>query len=345
MISMLDIRRGLYPATEPFRTGRLRVSDLHELHFEECGNPTGRPALVLHGGPGGAIAPYMRQGHDPAKYRIILFDQRGCGKSTPFASTEENTTWHLVADMEALRVHLGIERWQIVGGSWGSTLALAYAESFPDRVNGLILRGIFTVTRAEVQWFYQFGASAIFPEEFAAFQAPIPVEERGDMIEAYYRRLTGADFEQRRVCARAWSRWEGATASLLPNTAQVNAFEADDFSASLAMIECHYFRNGGFFEKDGWLLDHADRIRHIPGVLIQGRYDMVTPMFALDALSRKWPEAHLEIIPDAGHIGTEPGIAAAMVRSTDRFATLPLRPTTEANPARALCNQQRKETK
>lgn len=314
-------RRPLYPAIEPYRSGRLRVSPRHEIHFEECGTPEGQPALVLHGGPGGGISPFLRQGHDPARYRIILFDQRGCGQSTPFAALEENTTWDLVADIEALRRHLGVERWQVVGGSWGATLALSYAVSHPERVSALILRGVFTLRRAEVDWFYEEGgASMIFPEAFAAYQAPIPPEERHAMVAAYHRRLTGPAGAVRAEAARAWTLWEARTISLLPDAAREAAWEAGGYAEAFARIENHYFHHRGFFAQDGWLLDQAHRLAGIPGAILQGRYDICTPVQTAHELALRWPEARLEIIPDAGHTGTEPGLADAMVRATDEFA-------------------------
>lgn len=314
-------RRGLYPEITPYRSGRLRVSDLHEIYYEECGNPAGKPALVLHGGPGGGIAPFLRQGHDPAKYRIILFDQRGCGQSTPHASLVDNTTWHLVADIESLRQHLGVKRWQVVGGSWGSTLALSYALRHPDRVSELVLRGIFTIRKSEIDWFYQTGADQIFPDAWEDYLSVIPAEERGDLVAAYYRRLTGPDDAERQKAARAWSLWEGVTLSLLPNPLREKAFAADHYAAAMAAIECHYFVNGAFFDHDGWIIANAGRLREIPAVLIQGRYDVCTPARTAWDLHRAWPEAQLVMVPDAGHTGTEPGIADAMVRATDGFAS------------------------
>lgn len=314
-------RRGLYPEITPYRSGRLRVSDLHEIYYEECGNPAGKPALVLHGGPGGGIAPFLRQGHDPAKYRIILFDQRGCGQSTPHASLVDNTTWHLVADIEVLRQHLGVKRWQVVGGSWGSTLALSYALRHPDRVSELVLRGIFTIRKSEIDWFYQTGADQIFPDAWEDYLSVIPAEERGDLVAAYYRRLTGPDDAERQKAARAWSLWEGVTLSLLPNPLREKAFAADHYAAAMAAIECHYFVNGAFFDHDGWIIANAGRLREIPAVLIQGRYDVCTPARTAWDLHRAWPEAQLVMVPDAGHTGTEPGIADAMVRATDGFAS------------------------
>ncbi len=314
-------RRGLYPEITPYRSGRLRVSDLHEIYYEECGNPAGKPALVLHGGPGGGIAPFLRQGHDPVKYRIILFDQRGCGQSTPHASLVDNTTWHLVADIEVLRQHLGVKRWQVVGGSWGSTLALSYALRHPDRVSELVLRGIFTIRKSEIDWFYQTGADQIFPDAWEDYLSVIPAEERGDLVAAYYRRLTGPDDAERQKAARAWSLWEGVTLSLLPNPLREKAFAADHYAAAMAAIECHYFVNGAFFDHDGWIIANAGQLREIPAVLIQGRYDVCTPARTAWDLHRAWPEAQLVMVPDAGHTGTEPGIADAMVRATDGFAS------------------------
>jgi proline iminopeptidase len=316
---MVTDRSCFYPEIQPYARGRLQVSKRHEIYYEECGNPLGKPAVVLHGGPGGGISPFLRKMHDPQAYRIIVFDQRGCGQSTPHAELEENTTWDLVADMEKLRVLLKIERWQVVGGSWGATLALAYAETHPGRVTELIVRGIFTVRKSEIDWFYQQGASALFPDEWEGYVAPIPPDERHDMIAAYHRRLTGADPEVQIACARAWSQWEGATLSLLPDQKRVSEFGADRFALAFARIECHYFKNAGFFARDGQLLDEAFRLKDIPGVIIQGRYDVVTPMQTAWELHRAWPEARFIVVPDAGHTATEPGIADAIIQSTDRF--------------------------
>jgi proline iminopeptidase len=306
-----------YPETQPHSRGRLKVSPLHEIYFEQAGSPGGQPAVVLHGGPGGGISPFLRQMHDPEHYRIILFDQRGCGQSTPHAELVDNTTWDLVADMERLRQHLGIDRWQVVGGSWGSTLALAYAQTHPERVTAIVLRGIFTLRRSEIQWFYQQGASALFPDLWEIFQAPIPAPERGDMIGAYYRRLTEPDEAIRLACARAWSQWEAGTLSLLPDPQRVAAFGGGSFALAFARIECHYFVNRGFFERDDYLLANAHRLKPIPGTIIQGRYDVVTPAETAWALHRAWPEAGFEMIADAGHTGTEPGIRDAIIRATE----------------------------
>ena len=309
-----------YPELQPYARGRLRVSDLHEIYYEECGNPEGKPVVVLHGGPGGGISPFLRRLHDPKLYRILLFDQRGCGQSTPNAELRENTTWHLVADIEALRNHLGIETWQVLGGSWGSTLALAYAQAHTERVNELILRGIFTVRQREIIWFYQEGASALFPDAWEAYVAPIPANERIDLVAAYHKRLTGNNVAEQLACAKAWSQWEANTLSLRPNPKLISEFGTDIFALAFARIECHYFVNRGFFESDDQLLAGATKLRGLPGVIIQGRYDVVTPAETAWALHRAWPEAHFEIVPDAGHTATEPGITDALIRATDRFA-------------------------
>lgn len=333
---MTEPLRPLYPEIEPYSTGRLRVSDLHEIHFEECGNPLGKPVIILHGGPGGGIAPFLRRSHDPERYRIVLFDQRGAGKSTPLGSIDQNTTWDLVADIEALRSHLGIDDWQVVGGSWGSTLALAYALCHPARVTEMIVRGIFTLRRAEVDWFYQHGASMIMPEAFARYQAAIPPDERHDMIAAYHRRLTGPAGAERTRAAIAWSGWEGAALSLIPSPTREEEFEDPAFAETFARIECHYFQNRGFFANDGWLLDQAHRLAAIPGVIIQGRYDLVTPAATAVALAQAWPGAQLVMVPDAGHTGMEPGIQDAMVRASDAFATTdtsPSKPATRRAPS------------
>ncbi|MFO1170337.1 MAG: prolyl aminopeptidase [Hyphomicrobiaceae bacterium] len=318
---MRDLADSLYPAIEPFRSGRLPVGDGHEIYFEESGNPEGKPVIVVHGGPGGGSYPAMRRFHDPDRYRIVLFDQRGCGRSTPNASLDANTTWHLVADMERIRVHLGIDRWQLFGGSWGSTLALAYAQTHPDRVTELVLRGIFMLRRSELLWFYQDGAGWVFPETFAPYKAHIPAAEQGDLIAAYYRRLTDPSPAAQVAAARLWSMWEGSALSLIPDPDRVRMFGADDYARAFARIECHYFVNKGFFDQDDQILRDAHKIRHIPGVIVHGRYDMCTPVKNAFDLAEVWPEAQLVIVPDGGHALTEPGIAAALIRATDRFAT------------------------
>lgn len=316
-------RRTFYPEIEPYRTGRLRVSDRHEIYFEESGNPDGKPALFVHGGPGGGTAPKQRRFHDPERYRIVLFDQRGCGQSTPHACLEDNTTWHLVDDMEALRNHLGIDRWQVFGGSWGSTLALAYAQAHPERVTEMVLRGIFMLRRKELAWFYQEGASYLFPDAWEKYLAPIPDAERGDLMRAYYARLTSDDRAVRLEAARAWSVWEASTSFLFQNDAHIERAAGDDFATAFARIECHYFVHGGFFERESQLLDRVDRIRKIPAVIVQGRYDVVCPAVSAWELHRAWPEADFRLVPDAGHSAYEPGNLHEQILATDRFADLP----------------------
>ncbi len=317
--------RDLYPAIRPYRTGRLRVSPVHELYFEESGNAAGKPVVFLHGGPGGGTSAAMRRFFDPRRYRIILFDQRGCGRSRPHASLLDNTTWHLVADIEALRSHLGIERWQVFGGSWGSTLALAYAQKHPLRVTELVLRGIFLLRRSELEWFYQSpeGAASLFPDLWEKYVEPIPPRERRDMMRAYYRRLTSRSPKQRAAAAYAWSVWEGATSFLRASANYVAKFGNPDYAAAFARIECHYFINRGFLERDDQLLRDVRRIRHIPAVIVQGRYDVVCPMRSAWALHRAWPEAELRIVPDAGHSAFEKGIVSELVAATDQYARRP----------------------
>ncbi len=311
---------GLYPEIESRANGRLRVSDLHELYFEESGNPAGIPVVFLHGGPGGGTEAKYRRFFDPERYRIVLFDQRGCGKSTPHASLVDNTTWDLVKDIEALRTHLGIEKWVVFGGSWGSTLALSYAETHPSSVRALVLRGIFLLRKQEIDWFYQRGCSAIFPDAWEHFLAPIPENERHDLLAAYHRRLTSDDPNVQLEAAKAWSIWEGSTSRLMVDPSLVARFGADRFAIAFARIEAHYFVNRGFFEHDDQLLRNVDRIRHIPAVIVQGRYDVVCPLESAWALHRAWPEADLQIVPDAGHSALEPGTTRALVAATDRFA-------------------------
>lgn len=313
-------RLDLYPAIEPFATGRLKVSDVHEIYYEVSGNPRGKPAVVCHGGPGGGTTPSMRRYFNPEKYRIVLFDQRGCGKSTPNAELEGNTTWDLVADMEKLRRHLDIGKWQVFGGSWGSTLALAYAETHPDKVTELVLRGIFTIRRAEIRWFYQEGASWLFADAWEQYLEAIPPAERGDLVGAYHRRLTGADEAEKLKAAKAWSAWEGGTVSLVPSQERIDSFSSDAFAIAFARIECHYFVNRGFFDRDDQLIANAGRIRHIPGVIVQGRYDVCTPMKTAFDLHKAWPEAEFVLVGDAGHAASEPGIIDALVRATDAFS-------------------------
>jgi proline iminopeptidase len=326
-------RRGLYPATEPRRSGWLRVSPLHEVYWEESGNPDGKPAVFVHGGPGAGCSPMARGFFDPRRYRIVMFDQRGCGRSRPHASLEDNTTWHLVDDMERLREHLRIERWLVFGGSWGSTLALAYAETHPRRVSELVLRGIFMLRKAEIDWFYQQGASAIFPDRWEDYVAPIPKRERGDLVRAFHRRLTSRDRATRLRAARAWAVWEAATSFLHTSEENVAKWSEDEFAVAVARIECHYFVNRGFLESEDQLLRGVRRIRHIPAVIVQGRYDVVCPMMTAWDLHRAWPEAGFVVVPDAGHSALEPGITHELVSATDRFARVARRQA--ATPAGA----------
>jgi len=317
----MEKRRKLYPAIEPYDSGHIRVSDVHQLYYEQCGNPNGKPVVFLHGGPGAGLDPDYRRFFDPAAYRVILFDQRGAGRSIPHASLDDNSTWHLVQDIEHIREHFGVEQWLVFGGSWGSTLSLTYAETHPERVSGLVLRGIFLCRPQEIRWFYEEGqgASAIFPETWEQYVRIIPEAERGDMIGAYYARLTSADEAVRREAAYAWSIWEASALKLLPDQKVIDEFTEPEMAIALARIECHYFVNNCFFETDNYLLDHIDRIRHIPAVIVHGRYDVICPVMNAWDLHRAWPEASLRIIPDAGHASTEPGIASALVEATDSF--------------------------
>ena len=312
-------RRTYFPPIEPYRTGRLPVSDGHELYFEESGNPNGKPVVFLHGGPGGGSDAKQRRFFDPQAYRIVLFDQRGCGQSTPFASLEHNTTWDLVADIEALREHLKISKWQVFGGSWGSTLALAYAQRHPTRVTELVLRGIFLLRQWEIDWFYQEGTSHLFPDAWEAYLAPIPVEERGDLVGAYFKRLTSSDAAVRTEAARAWSMWEGRTSHLLPNEAYVAKTGDETFATAFARIECHYFVHRGWLDGEQALLENIEPIRKIPAVIVQGRYDVVCPIESAWALHRAWPEAELKIVDDAGHSAHEPGNLHELILATERF--------------------------
>ena len=311
--------RSLYPDIEPFDSGFLPVSPLHTLYYEQSGNPNGKPVVFLHGGPGGGTNPKCRRFFDPAVYRIVLFDQRGCGKSTPHAELTDNTTWDLVADIERLREHLAIGRWQVFGGSWGSTLALAYAQTHPDKVSELVLRGIFMLRRWELEWFYQKGCDALYPDAWETYLDAIPEVERGDLMSAYHRRLTSADTKTRTDAARAWSVWEGATSFLWQDKSHIESSAEDEFALAFARIECHYFVNGGFFEHDDQLLRNVERIRNIPAVIVQGRYDVVCPLRSAWDLHRAWPEADLHIVQDAGHSAFEPGILHELVEATDRF--------------------------
>jgi len=311
--------RSFYPEIEPYDHGMLDVGDGHRVYWELCGNPKGKPVVFLHGGPGGGCTPTQRRLFDPEKYRILLFDQRGCGRSTPYASLEANTTWHLVADIERLREMIGVDKWMVFGGSWGSTLALAYAETHPERVTELVLRGIFTLRRSELLWYYQEGASWIFPDKWEGFLAPIPEEERGDLMAAYRKRLIDPDPAVQARAARAWSLWEGETITLLHNQEYSDIFGDEHYAIAFARIENHYFVNEGWFE-EGQLIRNADRLKGIPGVIIQGRYDMATPPKTAWDLHKAWPEAQFIMVPDAGHAVSEPGITHHLIEATDAFA-------------------------
>lgn len=310
--------RTLYPPTDPLETGHLAVDGLHSIYYERFGNPEGRPALFIHGGPGGGSSRPQARFWDPERYHVVLFDQRGCGRSTPHACLQDNTTQHLVADIEKLRAHLGFERWQLFGGSWGSTLALAYAQAHPERVTDMILRGIFTLQKREIDWFYQEGASRIFPDAWGRYLAPIPEAERGDLLAAYHRRLTGDDEAEQLRAAQAWSVWEGSTSTLHSNRSLQQTMGEAHFALALARIECHYFVNGGFFEDDQQLFSQMDRIKHIKATIVQGRYDVVCPMETAWRLHRSWPGSHLIVAGSSGHSAFEPEILHHLVTATDR---------------------------
>ncbi len=315
--------RTLYPPLEPRHEGMLDVGDGQRIHWEESGNPDGKPVVFLHGGPGGGTDPTHRQFFDPAAYRIVLFDQRGCGRSTPHvaegASLDVNTTWHLIADIERLRTHLGIDRWQVFGGSWGSTLALAYAQTHPDRVTELVLRGVFLLRRKEIDWYYNGGAGFVYPDEWEKYLAPIPVGERdGDLVAAYHRLLHSPDPAIATAAAVAWSSWEGATSSLIPQPDRVAQSAEPRFALAFARIENHYFVHGGFLD-EGQLLRDIDRIAHIPGVIVQGRHDIVCPAVSAWDLHRAWPNSRLHLVPDAGHAAAEPGTTHHLIEATDEF--------------------------
>ena len=311
--------RELYPPREAYLEGKLKVSDLHTIHFEESGNPQAKPIVVLHGGPGGGCPSYYRQYFNPEKWRVIMFDQRGCGKSTPHAELRENTTWDLVGDIEKLREHLGIDNWVVFGGSWGSTLSLAYSQTHPERCTGLILRGIFMLRQKELHWFYQEGASNIFPDAWEEYLKPIPQGERDDLLNAYYKRLTSEDKKIRLEAAKSWSIWEASTSKLFLDKSLMNSFGESAFADAFARIECHYFVNKGFFETEDQLLTNVDKIRHIPAVIVQGRYDVVCPMVSAWELHKEWKEAEFIVVPDAGHSMTEPGIQTALLDATDKL--------------------------
>ena len=321
MDAMSPKRRTLYPAIEPYETGMLDVGDGHRLYWELSGNPNGKPVVFLHGGPGGGSSPEHRRQFNPDKYKILVFDQRGCGKSTPYAELDHNTTWDLVEDIEKLRTEIAkVDKWQVFGGSWGSTLSLAYAEQYPERVTELVLRGIFLFDQYEIDWLYaRGGASQVYPDKFEEFLAPIPEGERGDLVEAYRKRLTSSDKDEQLAAAKAWSKWEGEIVTLLPSASTIDHFTSPDVAVAVSRIENHYMANHGWLEQ-GQLLEGAEKLRGIPGVIVQGRHDTCTPPRAAWALKKAWPEVELNIIPDGGHLFNEPGILDGLVRSTDRFA-------------------------
>ncbi len=315
-------RRTLYPEFEPYETGMLDVGDGHSLYWELSGNPDGKPVVFLHGGPGGGSSPKHRRQFNPEKYKILVFDQRGCGKSTPFASLHANTTWHLVEDIERLRTEVAkVDKWQVFGGSWGSTLSLCYAQAYPERVTELVLRGIFLFHQNEIDWLYKYGASELFPEGWDDFTGLIPVDERGDLVAAYRRRLTAEDPATQLAAAKAWSTWEGLTVTLLPDPKMLAEFTEDSRAIAIARIENHYMANKGWLE-EGQLLKGAEKLRGIPGVIVQGRHDNCTPPSAAWKLKKAWPEVDLQIVPDGGHLYSEPGVLDGLVRATDKFAGL-----------------------
>jgi proline iminopeptidase len=312
----------LFPNIEPFNTFHLPVSDLHTIYVEESGNKNGKPVIFLHGGPGGGVDPKYRRYFNPDKWHIIMFDQRGCGKSTPFAELKENTTWDLVDDIEKIRNHLSIDRWVIYGGSWGSTLSLAYSQTYPDSCKALILRGIFLVRKKEIHWFYQEGASKIFPDNWQSFVAPIPIEKRNNLLEAYYNLLIGEDSSKKIEAAKAWSTWEGSTVRLIQDKDFIGDFSDEKFAEAFARIECHYFMNNAWFDSDNHLIENVDKIRHIPAVIVHGRYDIICPVENAWELHQAWPESELHIIPDAGHSIFEEGIKDKILEYTEKFSSL-----------------------
>ena len=312
--------RTLYPPIEPYETGMINVGGGHTVYFERVGKPGGKPAVFLHGGPGGGISPDHRRLFNPEHYDVLLFDQRGCGRSEPHASIEANTTWYLVEDIERLREHVGVTQWMVFGGSWGSTLGLAYAQAHPERVSELILRGVYTVTQAEIDWYYQFGVSEMFPDKWAAFQAPIPQAERHDMVAAYHRRLMGDDPIVQLEAAKAWTIWEGETITLLPDPALTAPYREGHFALAFARLENHFFTHKAWLE-EGQLLANADQLKGIPGVIVHGRYDMPCPARYALALHNAWPDSEFHLIEGAGHAWSEPGIRDQVIRATDRFAS------------------------
>ncbi|RYR35802.1 hypothetical protein Ahy_A10g050906 isoform B [Arachis hypogaea] len=317
-----EVNRNLYPNVEPYSAGFLKVSDIHTLYWEQSGNPNGHPVVFIHGGPGGGTGPSNRKFFDPEFYRIILFDQRGAGKSTPHACLEQNTTWDLIDDIEKLREHLQIPEWQVFGGSWGSTLGLAYSQSHPDKVTGMVLRGIFLLRKKEIDWFYEGGAAAIFPDAWESFRDLIPENERGCFVDAYKKRLNSDDVEIQYGAARAWTKWEMMTAHLLPNEENIKREDDDKFSLAFARIENHYFVNKGFLPSDSYLLDNVDKIRHINTTIVQGRYDVCCPMMSAWDLHKAWPEADFRVVADAGHSANEPGITAELVAANEKLKNI-----------------------
>ncbi len=317
----MNNKRELYPVIEPFQSGFIQVDEIHNIYYEQSGNPDGKPVIFLHGGPGGGGSAAPRQFFDPQKYRIILFDQRGCGQSTPHAELKGNDTWSLVADIEKIRKLLGIDKWMVFGGSWGSTLALAYAQTHPQCVTEMVLRGIFLLRRKELLWFYQDGCSRVFPEAWDHFLAAIPEVEQSDLISAYHRRLTSTDKETRMKAAKAWSMWEGGASHLYIDRGHIASSGEDEFALAFARIEAHYFVNGGFFDTETQLLDNVDKIMHIPCVIVQGRYDVVCPASSAWQLHKLWQGSELCMVDDAGHSAFEPGNIDQLVRATDRFAS------------------------
>lgn len=316
----------LYPEIEPFDSDYLQVSPEHDMYYEQSGNPEGKPVLYIHGGPGAGASPKSRRFFDPEHYRIILFDQRGSGKSKPHASLENNTTWELVKDIELLRKHLGIRKFLLFGGSWGSTLALTYAINHPSHVMGLILRGIFLCRQSEIEWFYQYGAHHIFPDVWESYLEPIPENERNDLVSAYYKRLTSEDDSERMKAAFAWSKWEAACARLIQDPDKIAEFDDPELAEAFARIECHYFTNKVFFESDNYLLENVEKIRHLPGLIVHGRYDIVCPVRSAWDLHKAWPESQLKIIPDAGHAASEPPIESALVSACEAFKEIKFQP-------------------
>jgi len=317
----IENRRTLYPEITPYETGMLDVGDGHRLYWELSGNPEGKPVVFLHGGPGGGSSREHRRQFNPDKYKILVFDQRGCGKSTPYAELDHNTTWDLVEDIEKLRTQVAkVDKWMVFGGSWGSTLALAYAETYPEHVTEIVLRGIFLFHQDELDWMYkEGGASRIYPDRFEEFVRLIPENERGDLVEAYRKRLTSSDKDEQLAAAKAWSKWEGEIVTLLPSASTIDHFTSPDVAVAVSRIENHYMANHGWLEQ-GQLLKGAEKLRGIPGVIVQGRHDSCTPPVAAWRLKQAWPEVELNIIPDAGHLFSEPGITDGLVRATDRFA-------------------------